>query len=281
MMYIPEYIHYIQQEIAEKQGYNELVHVFAEYATYLEERLRHNPRDVETVCQLAAVHMELCDWETILPALEDAEKWSLSDTDKARLQTNLAFYHKEYGDEDMCLRYLQSAVALVPDAPNAYDALGQHYMDSSEVKKALPLFEMAFERSNDLRYVYDYGVALHADEQFQEAQTMFDKLQHRTNDRRVRYGVAVTALALGDRHHALAVADSLATEPVDDYIHEWHMAELYSACGEYEKCRTYETIIKTEWKSEWKPSAEIALFCMEGCFLIDCPRHQKVPVIRP
>ena len=67
-----EWARYIQDEIKKNGSYDNYRHAFVEYKDYLEECLLENPRDVEKVCQLAAVYNELnYQWDDIYKLLNE------------------------------------------------------------------------------------------------------------------------------------------------------------------------------------------------------------------
>ncbi|MDR1321303.1 MAG: hypothetical protein LBK56_07750 [Gracilibacteraceae bacterium] len=238
MKSINDYIAYIQREIAEKDRYQDYVHAFEEYEDYLEARLSVSPKDIEVICQLAAVYHELrYDYDDCISPMEEALQWDISEGDRARLYTNLAFYHEEQSpDDDVAMRYLEAAVALAPDTPNAYDALGRFVLDS-DPERSLALYRRAYELSDEMKYHYNYAVALFTCGKIAEARRVLELLpaEGADDERLVRYAMGVCDCYLGDREAALAAANALAAERSDDQITEGELADLYFLCGAYER----------------------------------------------
>ncbi|MDR1136309.1 MAG: hypothetical protein LBL49_09065 [Clostridiales Family XIII bacterium] len=232
-----DYIGYIQREIAEKDRYEDYVHAFEEYRDYLEARLSANPKDIEAICQLAAVYHELrYDYDDCISQMEEALRWDISDSDRIRLYTNLAFYYEDRSpDGEDVMRCLEAAVALSPDTPNAYDVLGRFYLDS-DPERSLPLYQRAGELCSEMKYQYNHAVALFTCGRIAEARRILEPLSaEHADERRVRYAMGVFDCYLGNREAALAVADALASEHSDDHITEGELADLYFLCGAYER----------------------------------------------
>ena len=85
---IKEWIKYIQEKIRNNSDYDS---VYEEYKVFLENKLKENPRDVEKVCQLAAVYNELnYQWDDIYKLLNEFIKKyenELTDEKKSRIYT--------------------------------------------------------------------------------------------------------------------------------------------------------------------------------------------------
>ena len=85
---VKEWIRYIQEKIRNNSDYDS---VYEEYKVFLENKLKENPRDVEKVCQLAAVYNELnYQWDDIYKLLNEFIKKyenELTDEKKSRIYT--------------------------------------------------------------------------------------------------------------------------------------------------------------------------------------------------
>lgn len=99
---ISTYIKYIQQEVKDN-GFDDYVHVFYEYKNYLESRIEKNPKDIEAICQLAAVYLELRYGEdiSIKLILDTLTNYidEISIIDKSRIYVNLAFLYESNYDQ--------------------------------------------------------------------------------------------------------------------------------------------------------------------------------------
>ena len=66
---VKEWIKYIQEKIRNNSDYDS---VYEGYKTFLENKLKENPKNVEVVCQLAAVYNELnYQWDDIYKLLNE------------------------------------------------------------------------------------------------------------------------------------------------------------------------------------------------------------------
>jgi len=94
-----EWAKYIQDEIKKNDSYDNYKHAFIEYKDYLEKCFLENPKNVEVVCQLAAVYNELnYQWDDIYKLLNEFIKKyenELANEEKSRIYTNLGFYYDD------------------------------------------------------------------------------------------------------------------------------------------------------------------------------------------
>ncbi|MDR1564508.1 MAG: hypothetical protein LBS74_06090 [Oscillospiraceae bacterium] len=239
-MTISDYITRIKKEIASSKLYEDEVPIWEEYKEYLESELLQNPVNVGVACQLAAVYNELrysfkaCI--EVLCKLQKAAGDALSPAEKSRVLTNLAFYYEEIGEDAKCISCLREAAALKPRQPNAYDALARFLIEEGEFSGAVDCCRQAVSLSKELKYHYNYAVALYRSGHIQEAKELFEvlALEHK-QERRVLFGLAVCCYYSGEKERAYAIADELAKEETDDYIAEFEIAQLYFLCGDYAK----------------------------------------------
>lgn len=244
-MTINEYIQNIQQEISNDKPYEEYAYRFEEYKKHLESVIEQNPRDIIAVCQLAAVLMELRyssddSIKTMEETLSQFEN-ELTDDEKVRLYTNLAFFYKENGDEDKQIASLEKAVNLKPNTPNAYDALAicltttaGSISIASDFNAALPLFEQAAKLSDGFRYQHNYATSLYLAGRITNAKIVFEKLYHQDDSNtKAIYGLGVCNYYLGNTKIALDMANRLAIVDTDDEVGEFQIAELFYQCGDY------------------------------------------------
>jgi len=231
------YIKYIQHEIQDKK-FDDYVHVFYEYKNYLESCIKKNPKDIEAICQLAAVYLELrYDEDTSIKLIKDtlinfADEISV--IDKSRIYINLAFLYESNDEEKNCLYYLEEAIKLNPNVADAYNELGRIRMENNIIEDNLYLFEKAYSLSSKMKYQYNYSVALFQHGYILKAKALFEKLLPKYKDeRQVLYGYGVCCFYTGNKRKAIEIANKLAQEKNDDYIAESEIADLYFLCGEY------------------------------------------------
>ena len=149
--------------------YNVLMQYAERFGSYLRGLMQEHPLDVDVVCALATVEQVLRHEENSIQLLEDfLETYSgeLSDTDKARVYTNLAFY---YNDERHIKEYdyLSVAVKLNSSYIETYRGLALYHFSSYEdngsieaLTKSLQAFEKGISVSNDYEISYGYAVCL-------------------------------------------------------------------------------------------------------------------------
>ena len=249
-MTINEYIQNIQQEIGSGKPYEEYAYLFEDYKRYLESVIEQHPRDIIAVCQLAAVYMELrYSFDDSIKIMEKALvqfENELTDDEKVRLYTNLAFFYEENGDEEKQNTSLAKAVDLKPNTPNAYDALAVclttkagYINTASDFTAVLPLFEQAAKLSDELRYQHNYAVALYSAGNITNAKIIFEKLCHQDDSNmKAMYGLGVCSYCLCNIKTALDMANRLANidtgnDYAGDEVGESEIAELFYQCGDY------------------------------------------------
>ena len=210
-----------------------------EYKSFLEKQIEKTPDDIEAVCMLASVNMELrmdCDHSvTILEQFLRDFGESLSDTDKARLFTNLAYYHddKGFGDLDLCRNYLEKAIASVK-TPGVCDALGRLYGHSGNVEEALKFFRFAAELGDDFRYRYNYAATLMQNGFYENAKDIFETLLlQNENNPFVLYGLSAFYCSMRDKTNAVRYIEKTIEANTDNDINKSQIADLFYICGEY------------------------------------------------
>jgi lipoprotein NlpI len=354
-MNISEYICRLHQEMDSKK-YNDCVPLLYEYKNYLEKEIESAPNNVVAACQLAAVYMELrMDTESSTDVLEKVLRNygdNLSDEEKARLYTNLAYYYEDYGDLKSCRGFLEKAVALSPKTPNVYDALGRLYSANGNLENALSLFRTSSELGCELKYQYNFSVSLYQNGRWQEAKENLEKLLlTNKNNPSILYGLGLCCHSLNDKESAVAFAKEVIKYNEHEDVNESQIADLFYLCGEYalhnamydncafgyyldaswlgpyfyclntlgktnELVRKFDEVVSeknqniSDWENKtdpdysdedrqeriqscekekaeietvyhkivtegFRPEVKINLDFIYGCYLIDCPRHQK------
>ena len=173
-----EWARYIQDEIQKNDSYDNYKHVFIEYKDYLEECLLENPRDVEKVCQLAAVYNELTyQWEDIYKLLNEFIKKyenELTDEEKSRIYTNLGYYYDDQRDgSKRAIRTLRKAVAFNSNNSKAYYGLGADYYGAGKYEKSEEMYKRACELENNPIYKFEYANLLMINGKYKEAKIIW------------------------------------------------------------------------------------------------------------
>ena len=151
---------------------------------YLLSKLKDHPSDVDAICTLASVKLELREGDTeYIKLLEDfLDRFSneIDDKQVARIYTNIAFA-QDYSRS--ALDYLTKAKDLKSPYVETYKALGLYYFpdyDFSKEKKNIERSNEFFKHARELEDSYEsninYGASLYALGEYQEAKKIFEKL---------------------------------------------------------------------------------------------------------
>lgn len=236
-MQIKDYIKYIQEEIDKGKDYDEYVHLFKKYQKYLKDLLKQEPQNTIAICQLASVYFELRKSnEYVINILEKYLKnYSnhISDTQKARLYINLAFFYQDNAQEDIAIDYLNRAINIKTDIPNPYNALGIILYYNGQIKQAISMFEKAYNISKDLKYQHNYATSLLRDNQISKAKDIIQKaLQIFPKEKYLLYNLAICHIHNKNIKSAIDIADQLAQD-LENL--ELDIADIYYICNQYEK----------------------------------------------
>lgn len=157
--------------------------------SYLLERLEDNPSDVDVVCTLASVRLELryskSDCVNVLKDFLDRFGLILDNAHKARVYTNLGFY-EDYSKE--ALAFLSKAYELTSPYIETYTGLGLYYFDEFQgckpskddffnAQKNISLSKKYFEIAKDMdksyKSAFNYAVCLFELKEYEQAETIF------------------------------------------------------------------------------------------------------------
>ena len=137
------------------------------FRTYLRVLMHEHPHDVDVVCVLATVEQVLRHEENSIQLLEEfLRKYTeeLSDTEKARVYTNLAFYHKGEIEE---YNYLVKTEKLYSPYIETYRGLALYHFSSYEnsgsvkaLTKSLHTFEKGLTVANDYEMKYWHALKM-------------------------------------------------------------------------------------------------------------------------
>lgn len=147
-------------------NYNKATPFVNKFNVFLNENYKETPTNIDIVCALATVMLELRQEKEGIALLEEFLKTyeeELSNEDKARLYTNLAYYHSEYDSEyyaeDKDIKYLLKAVNLNSPFLETYKGLAFYYFNDyafEESKDSLEKSLKTYERALQLTDGYDY-----------------------------------------------------------------------------------------------------------------------------
>ncbi|MBF0779666.1 MULTISPECIES: tetratricopeptide repeat protein [unclassified Granulicatella] len=219
------------------------------FKVYLEKNLKEDPCNVDIVCALATIMQELADNLDSVKLLEDFIKTyeeKLSDTNKARIYTNLAFYNAKCKEE---IQYLLEAEKLKSPFIETYKGLGLSYFskyqfdkNTANLEKSLIVFEKALEINNDnYEMMFGYGVCLFEFKRFKEAKEVFEKLLIKYPNRmRLLLSIAYCEICLENREKAVFYLKQVKDGEDKNYhlstddIEDCQIYDAYYVLEEYE-----------------------------------------------
>ena len=181
------------------------------FRTYLRVLMHEHPHDVDVVCVLATVEQVLRHEENSIQLLEEfLRKYTeeLSDTEKARVYTNLAFYHKGEIEE---YNYLVKTEKLYSPYIETYRGLALYHFSSYEnsgsvkaLTKSLHTFEKGLTVAKDYEMNFGRAVCLFELKEYDKAKTNFEELlKDYPNRMRLLLCIAYCDVYLGNKKQAL------------------------------------------------------------------------------
>ena len=241
---VKEWIKYIQEKIRNNSDYDS---VYEEYKIFLENKLKENSKNVEVICQLAAVYNELTyQWEEIYKLLNEFIKKyenELTDEEKSRIYTNLGYYYDDQRDgSKRAIRTLRKAVAFNPNNSKAYYGLGADYYGAGKYDKSEEMYKRACELENNPIYKFEYANLLMINGKYEEAKIILEKLLKGNFDfckedlAKIKYSYIVNKIYLREFENIKVKIDELMLENVgNEDFWDYIFAELYYLAGKYEK----------------------------------------------
>ena len=243
---VKEWIKYIQEKIRNNSDYDS---VYEEYKIFLENKLKEKPKNVEIICQLAAVYNELnYQWDDIYKLLNEFIKKyenELTDEEKSRIYTNLGYYYDDQRDgSKRAIRTLRKAVAFNPNNSKAYYGLGADYYGAGKYDKSEEMYKRACELENNPIYKFEYANLLMVNGKNEEAKIILEELIKKDVEfgkedfAKIKYSYIVNKIQLGKFENIEDEINELMLEMVNkgDFFEE-EFAELYYLIGSYEKSR--------------------------------------------
>ena len=265
---IKEWIKYIQEKIRNNSDYDS---VYEEYKVFLENKLKENPRDVEKVCQLAAVYNELnYQWDDIYKLLNEFIKKyenELTDEEKSRIYTNLGYYYDDQRDgSKRAIRTLRKAVAFNPNNSKAYYGLGADYYGTEKYDKSEEMYKRACELENNSIYKFEYANLLMVNGKYEEAKIILEELIKKDFEfgkedfAKIKYSYIVNRIRLKEFENIESEIDELMSENIDnDYFFGSDLESLYYLSENYKKL--VEIYLKIEAQEDCRvPDEELSIY---------------------
>ena len=241
---VKEWIKYIQEKIRNNSDYDS---VYEEYKIFLENKLKENPKDVEKVCQLAAVYNELnYQWDDIYKLLNEFIKKyenELTDEEKSRIYTNLGYYYDDQRDgSKRAIRTLRKAVAFNPNNSKAYYGLGADYYGAGKYDKSEEMYKRACELENNPIYKFEYANLMMVNGKYEEAKIILEELIKKDFEfgkedfAKIKYSYIANKVQLKEFVNIEAQIDELMSENIDnDYFFGSDLESLYYLSENYKK----------------------------------------------
>lgn len=252
---VKEWIKYIQEKIRNNSDYDS---VYKEYKIFLENKLKENPKNVEVICQLAAVYNELTyQWEEIYKLLNEFIKKyenELTNEEKSRIYTNLGFYYDDQRDgSKRAIRTLRKAIAFNPNNSKAYYGLGADYYGANKYDKSEEMYKRACELEDNPIYKFEYANLLMVNGKYREAKIILEELIKKDFEfgkedfAKIKYSYIANKIQLRKFENIENEINELMLETVnkDDFFVE-EFAELYYLVGSYEKSRKIYSKLKIQ-----------------------------------
>ena len=241
---VKEWIKYIQEKIRNNSDYDS---VYEEYKIFLENKLKEKPKNVEVVCQLAAVYNELTyQWDDIYKLLNEFIKKyenELTDEEKSRIYTNLGYYYDDQRDgSKRAIRTLRKAVAFNPNNSKAYYGLGADYYGAGKYDKSEEMYKRACELENNPIYKFEYANLLMVNGKNEEAKIILEELIKKDFEFekedfvKIKYIYIANKVQLKEFVNIEAQIDELMLENIDnDYFFGSDLESLYYLSENYKK----------------------------------------------
>ena len=221
---------------------------------YLESKLAENPSNVDIVCTLASVKLELrCGDEAYVELLENFLRDfdnTLDSKDKARIYTNIAFV-EDYSQK--ALEYLNKAKDLKSPFAETYKALGlynfseyEYSGDENCLNLSREFFEIAKNLDESYESVLDYAVTLYELKHYEKAKETFLELYKTYPDRMwLKLCLAYCEVYLGNKEEAMHYLKQIKLDSKDEYnlntdeLSDFQIFDAYYVLEEYDKFLEY------------------------------------------
>ena len=211
--------------------------------------LNECPNSVNSACELAYAESQSRrerNSQLILEAFLEKYRDKLSDVEKAKVYTNLAFY---YSDEENIkeYNYLSAAVKLKSPYIETYRGLALYHFSAyrekgsaEDLKKSLRAFERGIIVSNDYEMNFGYAVCLFELKQYEKAKVIFEELLKSYRNRmRLLVCIAYCDVYLGNKKQALdrlkqiKLGGDVAYHLSNDEVFEFDIIDAYYILDEY------------------------------------------------
>lgn len=248
--------------------YDKSLPYFEKMQELLLDMQKEDKNNVDVACLLASVRMELRDsYDTcakLLLDFLDKNKDCLSESDKARIYTNIGYY---IDFDSSTPDYLLKAEELGSTYAETYKGLGLYYFSEYErdnsdknLKIAIKYFEKAKTISKDYVNHFNYAASLYENKEYQRAKAIFEDLLIDYPGRmRLILALAYCELFLGNKATAKFYLSQVKDGQDENYslstdeISEYQVYDSYYVLDEYntflDNCKD---IICNYYTDDWK-----------------------------
>ena len=248
--------------------YDKSVPYFKKMEELLLEIQKEDESNVDTACLLASIRMELREsydtcGELLLDFLGKNEN-CLSDSDKARIYTNIGYY---IDFESSAPKHLLKAEELDSQYYETYEGLGLYYFSEYErdngekyLEKAIKYFEKARELSNNYVNHFNYAAGLYENKEYQRAKAIFEDLLIDYPGRmRLMLALAYCELFLGNKEKAMCYLSQVKDGQDENYslstdeISEYQIYDSYYVLDEYDRfLENCKAVICDYYTDDWE-----------------------------
>lgn len=248
--------------------YDKSVSYFKKMEELLLEIQKEDESNVDAACLLASVRMELREsydtcGELLLDFLDKNEN-CLSDSDKARIHTNIGYY---IDFESSNPKHLLKAEELDSPYAETYKGLGLYYFSEYErdngdknLKIAIKYFEKAKTISKDYVNRFNYAASLYENKKYQEAKIIFENLLAEYPHRmRLILALSYCEIFLGNKERGAFYLSQVKCGQDENYslstdeISEYQVYDSYYVLDEFDifldNCKD---IICNYYTDDWK-----------------------------
>lgn len=230
--------------------YDHSIEYFKKMENYLLKKKEERPLDLDVILNLASAKMELRKDDESVEMLEDFLKENsalLSDDEKSRIYTDLAFYY--YGEKR--LEYLKLAYDLISPYAETAKALGIYYFSEYQYdhsKENLHLstnyFKMAMEIEieHEYEHAFNFAVCLYEEGNYILAAAIFREILKKYPSRmRLLLSLSYCEAYLGNIERARFYLDQVKIGMDENYhlstdeINDYEIFDLYYVLGDYDK----------------------------------------------
>ena len=248
--------------------YNKSLPYFEKMQELLLDMQKEDKNNVDVACLLASVRMELREsydtcGELLLDFLDGNEN-CLSESDKARIYTNIGYY---IDFESSAPKHLLKAEELDSQYYETYEGLGLYYFseyerdnDVKNLEKAIKHFDKARKLFQNYVNHFNYAAGLYENKEYQRAKAIFEDLLIDYPGRmRLILALSYCEIFLGNKERAAFYLSQVKYGQDENYslstdeISEYQVYDSYYVLDEYdtflENCKA---VICDYYTDDWK-----------------------------